>query len=452
MSFTQLGLADTHSHTLSELGHTQPTNIQRQAIPAILAGEDIIAAAPTGTGKTAAFSLPILQQLTGAKARPKYIRALIICPTRELACQLEDNIKAYGKGLGLRTAAAYGGVDTEPQKQTLIEGVDILIATPGRLLDLSNQRAVRFDELQTLVLDEADRMLNMGFIDEIKRLLERLPEARQNLLFTATMGNSIRQLAKDFMWQPREISASPKHKAAATIEQWLVTVDKDQKSALLSQLIKEQQWQQALIFIRTKHGAAKLVSQLAKRGIEADSIHGDRSQAMRSKVLAAFKAGEFKYLVATDVAARGLDIEQLPQVVNYDLPFITDEYIHRIGRTGRAGSVGEAISLVSKDDFKHLCAIESRLGHIIERREVAGFAPKKVVPVSILNYVPKNQRGDKAASPKPESKRPGRPKGKRPANKDNKKPAKNPSNKQTGPWPQKPTKPAAKPFNPWSKD
>jgi len=288
--------------------------------------------------------------------------------------------------------AMYGGIDSEPQKQRLIEGVDILVATPGRLLEMIYQRAIHFDELQVLVLDEADRMLNMGFVDEINKIIDRMPSERQTLLFSATLTDDVRFLAKTVNEDALEISISPKSKAAPSIDQWLITIDKDTKSALLSHLILEQQWDQALIFIEKKHGAAKLADQLGKRGIKAEAIHGDRSQAMRAQLLDDFKSGEIKFLVATGVAARGIDIGELTRVVNYDLPFKPEEYIHRIGRTGRAGASGEAISFVAMGDFKNLCAIESRLGHIIKRKEIEGFPVRKTVPVSILNYVPKNKK------------------------------------------------------------
>ena len=413
MSFSKLGLSDPILQAISELGYKTATPIQKQAIPLILSGKDLIATAQTGTGKTAAFVLPILEQFNkDRKLRGKRIRALIITPTRELATQIEANVIAYSKHLHLSCMAVFGGVDTEAQKQRLIEGVDILVATPGRLLDLTYQRALHFDELECLVLDEADRMADMGFIGDIEKIIERLPAQRQNLLFSATMSNDVRALADSFSGIDHrvipdspykdavkkasnsivEITIASNKKAAPTISQWLITVDKDTKSALLSHLINEQQWGQTLIFIEKKHGAAKLVSQLAKRGIVADAIHGDRSQAMREKILADFKSGELKYLVATGVAARGLDIGKLGRVLNYDLPFKPEEYIHRIGRTGRAGESGEAISFVAMGDFKNLCAIESRLDHVIDRREVEGFPVRKTVPVSILNYVPKNKR------------------------------------------------------------
>ena len=399
MPFSNLGLCNPIVQAIKDLGYTAPTPIQKQAIPIIISGKDLIATAQTGTGKTAAFVLPILEIFNKERQlRGKRIRALILTPTRELAVQVAANVAEYSKNLNLSSMAVYGGIDSEPQTQRLIEGVDILVATPGRLLDLAHQRALHFDELEVLVLDEADRMVDMGFANDINKIIERLPEARQNLLFSATMSAAVRAIANDFsdnkISKPAvEISISPKTTTAPNIDQWLITVDKDTKSALLSHLINEKKWDQALIFIEKKHGAAKLIAQLAKRGIEADSIHGDRSQAMREKILADFKSGKLKYLVATGVAARGIDIGELSRVVNYDLPFKPEEYIHRIGRTGRAGFTGEAISFVAMGDFKNLCAIESRLDHIIKRKEIEGFPVRKVVPVSILNYVRKSNKG-----------------------------------------------------------
>ncbi|MFT4940555.1 MAG: ATP-dependent RNA helicase RhlE [Paraglaciecola sp.] len=393
MSFSALKLSAPILKALTDLNYTQATAIQEQAIPVILAGRNLIAAAQTGTGKTASFVLPILQLLnTDRKLRGKRIRALILVPTRELAVQVEKSIAAYGQYLALSSMAMYGGVDSTEQKQRLILGIDILIATPGRLLDMAHQRVLHFDELEVLVLDEADRMLDMGFIGDINKIIERLPEQRQNLLFSATISDEVRALAKRSINKPVEISIQPDKTSAAKIDQWLITVDKGNKSALLSHLIKEQEWDQALIFIETKQGAAKLVSQLEKRGIPTESIHGDRTQAMREKILTDFKSGKIKFLVATGVAARGLDIENLSRVVNYDLPDQVEDYIHRIGRTGRAGATGEAISFVAKDNFRNLCAIESRLGHVITRKTFVGFEVKKTVPDSILNYVPKNKR------------------------------------------------------------
>ena len=419
MSFSKLGLSDPIVKAVTEMGYSNPTPIQKQAIPAILSGKDLVAAAQTGTGKTAGFVLPILEKLNVEHThRGKRIRALIITPTRELTEQVEANVAQYSKYLNLTTMAMYGGTDAEPQKQRLIEGVDILVATPGRLLEMIYQRAIHFDELEILVLDEADRMLNMGFIDEINKVVDRLPDTRQSLLFSATLTDDVRFLAKTVNQDVLEIAISPKTAAAPTIDQWLITVDKDTKSALLSHLIKEQNWDQALIFIEKKHGAAKLAAQLEKRGIKAEAIHGDRSQAMRAKTLADFKSGELKFLVATGIAARGIDIDDLARVVNYDLPFKPEEYIHRIGRTGRAGAKGEAISFVAMGDFKNLCAIESRLGHIIERKELEEFPVRKTVPISILNYVPKNKKQPKKNNSN-QAKRPNKNAEQRPTKKNN---------------------------------
>ncbi|NOH71673.1 DEAD/DEAH box helicase [Vibrio pectenicida] len=393
MSFSNLGLSQPITQAIEKIGYEKPTNIQTKAIPTILQGEDLIAAAQTGTGKTASFVLPMLEKLSQESTqRKKRIRGLILTPTRELAVQIEEKIQVYSQNLSLTSLAMYGGVDEKSQKQALIDGVDILVATPGRLLDMYSKRAVHFDEVEILVLDEADRMLDMGFIEDINKILNRLPKDIQSLLFSATLSHKVRDLAKTAVHDPFEISIAAHQASKKNIEQWLITVDKDKKSALLSHLIKENNWDQALIFIETKHGAAKLAEQLEKRGIEAEAFHSGRSQAIRSKLLEDFKAGNIKFMIATGVGARGIDIEGLTRVINYDLPFPADEYIHRIGRTGRADAQGEAISFVSKDNFKNLCMIESRLGHLLERREIEGFEPRKSVPVSILNYVPKNKR------------------------------------------------------------
>lgn len=397
MLFSTLGLSEPILKAIAELGYTQPTNIQKRAIPVILSNKDLIAAAQTGTGKTASFVLPILERLnTGYTLRGKRIKALILTPTRELAVQVEASIAKYSQFLELSSMAMYGGIDAEPQKQRLIWGVDIVVATPGRLLDMAHQRALHFDELEVLVIDEADRMLDMGFREDINKIIERLPSQRQNLLFSATLSNDIRALAKRAIGSNAvEISIKQDESSKPKIEQWLVTVDKTNKSALLSYLIKENDWQQALIFIETKHGAAKLVSQLEKRDIKAECIHSGKTQEIRERILADFKLGKIQFLVATAVAARGIDIDDLARVINYDLPDRPEDYIHRIGRTGRAGASGEAISFVAKDNFRNLCAIESKLGHVIERKEFEQFPVKKVVPMSILNYVPKNKQAYK---------------------------------------------------------
>lgn len=398
MSFSTLGLRAELLQAIAELNYTTPTPIQRQAIPMINNGDNLIAAAQTGTGKTASFALPILERLAqGQTTRKKRARALIITPTRELALQVAEHTQTLSQHLPLKTLAVFGGVDDKPQKQALIDGVDIVVATPGRLLDLYTQRAIHFDEIEVMVLDEADKMLDMGFIEKINTILERIPTSAQCLLFSATLSRPVRELAKTAIDNAKEISIAKHQASKSNIEQWLITVDKDQKSSLLAHLINQNQWQQTLIFIETKHGAAKLAEQLAKRGIHAEAFHSGRSQAIREQLLSDFKQGKLDFLIATGVGARGIDISELPRVVNYDLPYPADEYVHRIGRTGRAGASGEAISLVSKDNFKNLCMIESRLGHLIERREIDGFTPRKPVPISILDYVPKNRRqgGDK---------------------------------------------------------
>ncbi|MFS1917903.1 MULTISPECIES: DEAD/DEAH box helicase [unclassified Vibrio] len=393
MPFSKLGLSSPIVKAVAKQGYEKPTSIQEKAIPIVLSGKNLIAAAQTGTGKTASFVLPILEVLSkGETQRKKRIRAVILTPTRELAVQVEQNITKYAKFLNLTSLAMYGGVSYQHQKDRLIEGVDILVATPGRLIDMYGQRAVHFDEVEVLVLDEADRMLDMGFIEDINKIIARLPQDIQNLLFSATLSTPVRALAKSAISEAEEISIAKTDASKANIEQWLVTVDKDRKSALLSHMITEGNWDQALIFIETKHGAAKLVAQLEKRGIQAEAFHSGRSQAIREKILADFKKGRLKYLVATGVAARGIDIDNLSRVVNYDLPFPADDYVHRIGRTGRADASGEAISFLSKDNFKNLCIIEKRLGHLIERRVMEGFEPRKEVPISVLNFVPKKKR------------------------------------------------------------
>lgn len=393
MPFSKLGLSSPIVKAVAKQGYEKPTSIQEKAIPIVLSGKNLIAAAQTGTGKTASFVLPILEMLSkGETQRKKRIRAVILTPTRELAIQVEQNITKYAKFLNLTSLAMYGGVSYQHQKDRLIEGVDILVATPGRLIDMYGQRAVHFDEVEVLVLDEADRMLDMGFIEDINKIIARLPQDIQNLLFSATLSTPVRALAKSAISEAEEVSIAKTDASKANIEQWLVTVDKDRKSALLSHMITEGDWDQALIFIETKHGAAKLVAQLEKRGIQAEAFHSGRSQAIREKILADFKKGRLKYLVATGVAARGIDIDNLSRVVNYDIPFPADDYVHRIGRTGRADASGEAISFLSKDNFKNLCIIEKRLGHLIERRVVEGFEPRKEVPISVLNFVPKKKR------------------------------------------------------------
>ena len=359
MSFSTLGLSAPILAALKEQGYTSPTPIQAQAIPAIMAGQDVMAAAQTGTGKTAGFTLPILERLAkGTPAGPNQARALILTPTRELAAQVAESVATYSKGMKLTSTVVFGGVKINPQMMKLRRGVDILVATPGRLMDLYNQNAVKFSNLEVLVLDEADRMLDMGFIHDIKKILKILPAKRQNLLFSATFSNEIRLLARGLVNNPVEISVSPPNAAAPSVEQRVYKVEKSQKPALLVQLIKDNNWFQVLVFTKTKHGANKLTQQIEASGFKAAAIHGNKSQGARTKALAGFKDGSVQILVATDIAARGLDIDQLPQVVNYELPNVAEDYVHRIGRTGRAGATGHAISLVSVDEEKLLKGIE----------------------------------------------------------------------------------------------
>ncbi len=389
MSFADLGLSAPILKAVAEKGYDTPSPIQFEAIPAVIQGRDVMAAAQTGTGKTAGFTLPILELLSrGEAAQANQARALILTPTRELAAQVAESVATYGKHLPLRSMVVFGGVKINPQMMKLRKGVDVLIATPGRLLDLYNQNAVKFQHLEVLVLDEADRMLDMGFIHDIRKILAALPKQRQNLMFSATFSDDIRRLAKGMVHNPLEISVSPRNTAAPTVEQWIHPVDKKQKSALLTHLIRDNDWQQVLVFSRTKHGANRLSRYLDEKGIRAVAIHGNKSQGARTKALADFKRGKIKVLVATDIAARGLDIEQLPQVVNFDLPNVPEDYVHRIGRTGRAGATGQAVSLVSADEFKQLSDIERLIKKLLPRKLMDGFEPVHDLPESQLNTRP----------------------------------------------------------------
>ncbi len=386
---------------VTEQGYETLTPIQAQAIPAVLAGRDVMAAAQTGTGKTASFALPLLERLsTGPRVQANQARALILTPTRELAAQVRESLVIYGRHLPLTSAVVYGGVKINPQMMALRRGVDVLVATPGRLLDLYRQNAVRFTQLEVLVLDEADRMLDMGFLNDIRKILALLPQKRQTLMFSATFSDEIRKLANGLVHNPVEISISPRNPTVKAVEQWLCPVDKSRKPILLTHLIHDKQWQQVLVFTRTKQGANRLTHYLETKGIQATAIHGNKSQALRSKALADFKAGEVHVLVATDIAARGLDIEQLPQVVNFDLPHIAEDYVHRIGRTGRAGSSGQAVSLVSADEFKQLLEIEHLLGELLERRYIHGFEPVHDLPASRLDL--RSKKPKKPKKPKAE--------------------------------------------------
>lgn len=406
MSFAELGLSDHLLQALSEKGYQTPTPIQSAAIPAVLEGRDVMAAAQTGTGKTAGFVLPILQLLAGGtKVRANSVRALVLTPTRELAAQVQDNAQYYGRHTQLKSEVVFGGVKINPQMQRLRGGVDLLVATPGRLLDLHSQNAVRFDQIEILVLDEADRMLDMGFIRDIRKILNLLPKRRQNLLFSATFSNEIKQLAKDLVHNPVEISVSPENATAHTVEQWIIPVDKSVKTKALIELIKRNNWYQVLVFSRTKHGANRLVAQLDKSGIKAAAIHGNKSQGARTRALQEFKDGDIQVLVATDIAARGIDIKELPHVINFDLPNIAEDYVHRIGRTGRAGSVGEAVSLVSHDELELLVEIERLTQARVERRDMEGFKPSSPLPEVALK-APRAPKKAKKVQPAQDSPRP----------------------------------------------
>ena len=397
MSFASLGLSAPILAAVSEQGYETPSPIQAQAIPPVIAGKDVMAAAQTGTGKTAGFTLPLLEVLSrGQATKGNQVRALILTPTRELAAQVAESVEQYSTHLPIRSTVVFGGVKINPQISRLRQGCDILVATPGRLLDLYQQGAVRFNHLEVLVLDEADRMLDMGFIHDIRKILAILPPKRQNLMFSATFSSEIRTLAKGIVHQPVEVSVTPANSTATTVTQWISPVDKNRKSALLSHLIKSESWNQVLVFTRTKHGANKLTKVLEKNGITAAAIHGNKSQGARTKALAAFKSGEISTLVATDIAARGLDIDQLPQVVNFELPNVPEDYVHRIGRTGRAGASGQAVSLVSADEFKQLKDIERVIRQNLERKTVSGYEPVNELGSSPEPQAPKHQKPRRA--------------------------------------------------------
>jgi ATP-dependent RNA helicase RhlE len=401
MSFHSLGLSSPILKAISEQDYTTPTPIQAKAIPAILAGKDVMAAAQTGTGKTAGFTLPVLELLsTGERAQANQVRTLVLTPTRELAAQVADSVATYGRHLPLNSVVVFGGVKINPQMQKLRRGADVLVATPGRLLDLYGQHAVNFKRLEILVLDEADRMLDMGFIHDIRKILAALPSKRQNLMFSATFSNEIRALARGLVNNPVEISVTPRNAAAKSVKQWICPVDKKQKPALLTQLILANHWHQVLVFSRTKHGANRLTRYLEGKGIKTLAIHGNKGQGARTQALASFKDGKIQVLVATDIAARGLDIDQLPQVVNFDLPNVPEDYVHRIGRTGRAGSSGQAVSLVSADEFKQLGDIERLTKSLLTRKLIVGFEPIHDLPESRLDSHPRKP-------PKPKKPKPG---------------------------------------------
>tara|TARA_R100001480_G_scaffold104622_2_gene107291 strand:+ start:1269 stop:2564 length:1296 start_codon:yes stop_codon:yes gene_type:complete len=373
--FKDLGLSAELLRAVEKQGYSKATPIQQQAIPLVLEGKDLLAGAQTGTGKTAGFTLPLLQLLQnkysgGEKSYPK---VLVLTPTRELAAQVHESVRDYGAYLPFRSAVIFGGVSINPQKQKLIKGVDIVVATPGRLLDHVQQRSVDLSRVETLVLDEADRMLDMGFIHDIRRVMKVIPKQRQTLLFSATFSNDIKKLASEFLQHPAEIQVTPENTATELVSQTVYPVDKKRKRELLSEKIGEENWQQVLIFTRTKHSANKLAEQLGKDGITAAAIHGNKSQGARTRALSDFKAGSVRALVATDIAARGIDIDKLPHVVNFELPNVPEDYIHRIGRTARAGQQGSAISLVCVDELKLLKDIERLLGTAIRKVHAPGY-------------------------------------------------------------------------------
>ena len=374
--FAELGLSEPLLKAVAAKGYRTPSPIQRQCIPAVLEGRDVMAAAQTGTGKTAGFTLPLLERLRhGPHARGGVVRALVLTPTRELAAQVGESVVAYGRYLDLRSDVVFGGVSVNPQIDRLRRGTDVLVATPGRLMDLQQQRALRLDQVEILVLDEADRMLDMGFIRDIRRILALLPERRQNLLFSATFSGEIRQLATGLLHHPVQLQASPENGTAPLVEQVLHPCDMARKGDLLCHLVRSNDWRQVLVFARTKHGANRMAERLEKEGLSAAAIHGNKSQGARTRALAGFKSGAVRVLVATDIAARGIDIHQLPQVVNLDLPNVAEDYVHRIGRTGRAGQNGHAISLVAAEEHDLLRAIERLIGEKLPRHEVPGFEP-----------------------------------------------------------------------------
>lgn len=376
MTFKSLGLSDAFTKAVEEKGYTKPSPIQQKAIPHILQGKDVLASAQTGTGKTAGFTLPVLQYLSETK-HPKYrpLRALVLTPTRELAAQVYDNVREYSKYVNIKSAVVFGGVKPASQIATLKRGVDILVATPGRLLDLHDQKAVSFKRIDVLVLDEADRMLDMGFVRDINKIISFMPEKRQNLLFSATFSQDIKKLANGILKNPVEVETAPQNSTAKKVTHSVFKVDKKRKTEFTVKLIKENNWNQVLIFTRTKHGANKLTQNLIKSKISAAAIHGNKSQGARTKALRDFKDNSIKVLVATDIAARGLDIPLLPHVINYELPNVPEDYVHRIGRTGRAGAKGEAISLVCSEETEYQKEIEKLLKEELKSTIVAGFEP-----------------------------------------------------------------------------
>lgn len=408
MDFNSLGLSAETLRAVAEQGYSTPTPIQAKAIPVVLQGRDLLAAAQTGTGKTAGFTLPLLERLRGERSQPKMPRGLVLTPTRELAAQVLESVRNYGKHLPLRATAIFGGVGINPQIEALRRGVDILVATPGRLLDHVSQRTLDLSRVEILVLDEADRMLDMGFIHDIRKVLKLLPPKRQNLLFSATFSDEIRKLISGVLHNPVSVEVTPPNSTAERVTQLVHPVEKGQKRALLSHLISQGDWQQVLVFTRTKHGANRLAQQLERDGHSSAAIHGNKSQGARTKALADFKQGAVRVLVATDIAARGLDIEALPHVVNYELPNVPEDYVHRIGRTARAGAEGAAVSLVSGDERKLLGGIERLLGQKVPVEVITGFKaapPDEPEPARRSAPPPRRQEGAGQRPGKPRRRR-----------------------------------------------
>ena len=413
MTFSDLGLSPALVKAVEEKGYTKPSPIQEKAIPHILEGKDLLASAQTGTGKTAGFTLPVLQHLAETK-HPKYrpLRVLVLTPTRELAAQVHDNVREYSKYVNIKSCVVFGGVNAKPQIATLRAGVDILVATPGRLLDLHDRKAVSFKRIEVLILDEADRMLDMGFVRDINKLISFMPAKRQNLLFSATFSNDIKKLAAGILKNPVSVETAPQNSTAKKVTHKVYKVDKNKKTEFTIKLIKDGNWNQVLIFTRTKHGANKLTEKLVKSGISAAAIHGNKSQGARTKALRNFKDGSIKILVATDIAARGLDIPLLPHVINFELPNVPEDYVHRIGRTGRAGAAGEAISLVCSEETEYQNEIEKILKEKLKSSIVEGFeptdtaAPKRAASQSKGSFGKKNKGGNSNSSDrnKPKSK------------------------------------------------
>ena len=419
VDFAGLGLAEPLLRAISEEGYTQPTPIQQKAIPLVMAGRDLLAAAQTGTGKTAGFTLPILHTLMGrpAKIPPGRPRVLVLTPTRELAAQVEESVRTYGAHTDLRSMVIFGGVGMNPQLQGLKQRVDILVATPGRLLDHLGEKTLDLSAVEIFVLDEADRMLDMGFIRDIRKVIAALPKTRQTLLFSATFSPEIRELAHGLLNNAAEVEVAPRNTTAERVNQSVYLIEQKQKRHLLAHLINKGEWSQVLVFTRTKHGANRLAEQLDKQGITAAAIHGNKSQNARTRALADFKSNALRVLVATDIAARGLDIDQLPQVVNFELPSVPEDYVHRIGRTGRAGASGAAVSLVDREEIKLLSAIEKVTRQSIARVSADGFTPVATVDEPDRGPRPPGRGSRPAAGAKP------RPNGDRPARSSQGKPA-----------------------------